>query len=93
MDKTIKIEYKVPSGQRPTWLLSFIGIELAYFDHIDESDIPATLHKISNKLDEQFFYQRKLKRSCIHIRREVVGNRLDIYSSTGKRVLATIEFI
>ena len=90
--KTVKITYFQSPSNRPFWLLSFLGNVKGYFKEVDDDSVNDMLGRISNYLNEHSFTQRRMKRSCDLIRREIKDGKLTIYSSTGDKVIASIEF-
>lgn len=90
--KKISIQYYTTPSHRPNWLLHFTGEVRSYFNEVKDGEELVALENISRVLDEHHYYQRKLKRSCSTIERRIRDEKMDIYSSTGKRVIATIEF-
>ncbi len=92
MTHIINIQYTVSASHRPTWLLKFIMRIRGLYKEIDGNDLSIALNNISNLLNEYTHTQRTLERSCRFIRREIKDNKLFIYSSTGNKILVSIEF-
>ena len=90
--KSINLEYKTSRSSRPTWLLHFASYVRTYYKKEDDQSVDYMLHSISDQLNKQTFFQRKLKRSCALIKREISGERLQVYNVTGTKVLLEIFY-
>jgi hypothetical protein len=91
--KTVNINFKVSRSQRPEWSLRLVGYHvLPYYGNCEEGAIAGRLLLISQKLDSLTYYSRKLKRSCSGIKREIVGDYLFIYNTTGSKVILEISY-
>ncbi|MDH8700837.1 hypothetical protein M2138_000171 [Dysgonomonadaceae bacterium PH5-43] len=83
--------YRVSASRMPAWILMFIArLDLAHW-RVEDGDVLLTLRVISSRLDEHTYIRRNSKCSGKTIKREIVDNKLLIYSSTDKTVLVIIE--
>ena len=91
--RTIFLDYKIVPSVRPKWLLYFSSEARAFFDKTDDSDVDYKIHRLSELLNKQSFYQRKRKHSCEIIKREIADGRLRVYNSAGTKILLEISYI
>ena len=90
--KTIQLDYKINRSAHPEWLLYFTADVRSFFAESGINDAELRLHRISERLNLQSFYHRKLKRSCECIKREIVGERLQVYNTTGTKIILEIYY-
>ena len=91
--KAIQLDYKVSRSARPEWLLYFAADASSYFKEVgDDNAVVYKLERLSEILNTRSFYLRKLKRSCETIRREIVNGKLQVYNSTGTKILLEISY-
>lgn len=90
----LKVQFLVPTSQRPNYLLSLCCRLKSYFyGPFDECEIESTLHTIDSFINEHQFIIRNAKHSGKIIIRKIKDNQMDIYSMTGNRVLLTVSLV
>jgi hypothetical protein len=90
--KTIKLNYKTCTSSRPEWLLYFGSEARNYFGVTADDTVANMFQCLSERLNRYSFFQRKLKRSCEFVKREITGDKLLIYNTTGTKILLEISY-
>ena len=90
--KVIKSTWLVPTSRKPTWLLSCVA-QLSGVVCCDADKIEDVLRRVSDDLDSRELLLRNCKYSCALVKREIIDNKVYIYSTASKKPYVFLEII
>lgn len=90
--KEIKSTWLVSISKKPTWLLSCVS-SVINIGCDDNDKIENVLNRVNDDLNNRELTLRNCKYSCSGVKREIVDNKVYIYSTSGKKPYVILEII